>query len=571
MNIKNTFSLLFRKYSSVRVLSVLFVLFALLTIISVATAKSKKMPVISSVIPVVGQAGDTMVIRGSNFGATRDTNYVEIGGNRITASGYITWTENLIKLIIPANVQDGLVIVVTKSGKSKPGFFANEAGIPVALSPNIKKSLPVIDSVMPPSGSYGTLLTIKGSDFGASRGDGKVFFATNSDDSSLGSGQGELTADFDFSVIAASDRDFDYDYWSDTEIRVRIPDGASSGNIFVKTEKGKSNFVTQEILLPCGTKTYGQRKTYILQSNEDLDSIDTKNGTNITLRVPRPIAISWQPMVELTECKPEPVISEFRDTIIHQLELPRATSQSKQIRFSHDFVVASYSVQTEIKENVVKPFSEKTRLLYTVFTQPDELIKSDLSDVKAFAREIVGKEVNPYKQAKIIYDYITENYTLKKDLRKNDASPFDLLRLKKGDAYDFTIFYTTLLRSLSIPCVAEAGILVDADMKSQNHWWTEFYIEGFGWIPVDIALGMGMNYNSFRSVENPEKFYFGNLDSQHLIFSRGWNEIKHIISSKSKIVYRPKTYALQSIWEESSEGKVNYSSLWNTPIVLGLY
>lgn len=571
MNIKNTFSLLFRKYSSVRVLSVLFVLFALLTIISVATAKSKKMPVISSVIPVVGQAGDTMVIRGSNFGATRDTNYVEIGGNRITASGYITWTENLIKLIIPANVQDGLVIVVTKSGKSKPGFFANEAGIPVALSPNIKKSLPVIDSVMPPSGSYGTLLTIKGSDFGASRGDGKVFFATNSDDSSLGSGQGELTADFDFSVIAASDRDFDYDYWSDTEIRVRIPDGASSGNIFVKTEKGKSNFVTQEILLPCGTKTYGQRKTYILQSNEDLDSIDTKNGTNITLRVPRPIAISWQPMVELTECKPEPVISEFRDTIIHQLELPRATSQSKQIRFSHDFVVASYSVQTEIKENVVKPFSDKTRLLYTVFTQSDELIKSDLSDVKAFAREIVGKEVNPYKQAKIIYDYITENYTLKKDLRKNDASPLDLLRSKKGDAYDFTIFYTTLLRSLSIPCVAEAGILVDADMKSQNHWWTEFYIEGFGWIPVDIALGMGMNYNSFRSVENPEKFYFGNLDSQHLIFSRGWNEIKHIISSKSKIVYRPKTYALQSIWEESSEGKVNYSSLWNTPIVLGLY
>ena len=49
------------------------------------------------------------------------------------------------------------------------------------------------------------------------------------------------------------------------------------------------------------------------------------------------------------------------------------------------------------------------------------------------------------------------------------------------------------------------------------------------------------------------------------------NVIKQTISQNSKIVYRPKTYALQSIWEESSEGNVNYSSLWNDPIVLGLY
>ena len=72
-------------------------------------------------------------------------------------------------------------------------------------------------------------------------------------------------------------------------------------------------------------------------------------------------------------------------------------------------------------------------------------------------------------------------------------------------------------------------------------------------------------------IENPNEFYFGNLDSQHIAFSRGINEIKQTMSAKNKIVYRPKTYALQSIWEESSEGNVNYSSLWNTPVVLGLY
>ncbi|MBR1722695.1 MAG: IPT/TIG domain-containing protein, partial [Treponema sp.] len=93
---KYVFSILFRKYSFFRVLSYAFLIAAVLAIISLATVRTKKIPIISSIVPLVGHAGDTMVIRGSNFGNSRGTNYVEIGGNRITASSYINWTENLI-------------------------------------------------------------------------------------------------------------------------------------------------------------------------------------------------------------------------------------------------------------------------------------------------------------------------------------------------------------------------------------------------------------------------------------------------------------------------------------------
>lgn len=578
---KNIFSLLFRKYSFFRVLSYVFVIAFALSAISVATVKSKKIPVIASVIPVVGSAGDTMVIRGSNFGAIRGTNYVEIGGNRITASGYITWTENMIKLTIPSNVQDGLVIVSTKAGKSKPGFFANEAGIPVAVQKNIKTLQPVITSVTPPSGSCGTLITITGSDFGTARGASKVIFTANREEpaygGTLGSGQGELAADFDFGIISAGESDYDYESWSDSEIKVRIPDGAATGSIYVETDKGKSNLINEEIKLSAGEKSYTSRKTYILQLNSDIDSIDTKNGTNITLRVPRPAVFPRQPMVELTECSPEPVISDYKNTVIHQLELQKATSQSKKIRFSHNFVVSAYSIQSQINENLVKPYSQalKSRILFKSATSQDALIQSANPEVQKFANDILAQDgkagANPYKKAKLIYDYLIHEYKIKPELRKSDASPLELLKSKKGDAYDMAIFYTTLLRALEIPANPIAGILVDSEMKSQPHWWTEFYIEGFGWLPVDIALGMGMKYNSFKPVENTAEFYFGNLDGQHIAFSRGWNEIRQTISQNSKIVYRPKTYAFQSIWEESSEGNVNYSSLWNTPIVLGLY
>jgi len=575
--LKTIFSLLFRKYSFFRVLSYIFIIVAALSVISVATVKSKKIPIITSVVPVVGQAGDIMVIRGSNFGAIRGTNYVEIGGNRITASGYINWTENMIKLTVPSNVQDGLVIVVTKSGKSKPGFFANVAGIPVAVPKNIKTLQPVITEITPSSGSYGTLLTIKGSDFGTARGASKVVFTANAEESTLGTGQGELTADFDFSIISASESDYDYEYWSDSEIRVRIPDGATTGNIYVETEKGKSNLVNEEIKLAAGTKSYDTRKTYILQINSDIDSIDTKNGTNITLRIPRPIALSWQPMVELTECSPEPVISDYKNTVIHQIQLKKATSKSEKIRFSHNFVVSTYALRTQINEKAVKPYSKeiKSRILFKNSIKANDLIQSKNEEVKNFAKEIIthnGKEEqNPYKQAKLIYDYLVQNYKIRDELRKSDASPLDLLKSKKGDAYDLAIFYTTLLRAIEIPSQPIAGILVDSEMQTQAHWWTEFYIEGFGWLPVDISLGMGLPYKAFRPAENNAEFYFGNLDGQHIAFSKGLNEIKQTISQNSKIVLRPKSYALQTIWEESSEGNVNYSSLWNDPIVLGLY
>ena len=556
-------------------LSYICVIAIALAVISVATVKSKKGPVIDSVIPVVGAPGDTMIIRGSNFGASRGTNYVEIGGNRITASGYVNWTDSFIKIILPSNVQDGLVIVVTHSGKSKPGFFANETGIPIAVPSDTKTSLPTIASISPAQGSYGTMLTITGSDFGSVRGSSKVYFTANVEESAragaLGSGQGELTADFDFSLIAASEADFDYESWSDSEIHVRIPDGAASGSVFVATEKGKSNLFTTEVVLPVGKKSYTTRKTYILQVNADIDSVDTKKGTALTLRVPRPLITSWQPMVELTECSPEPVIADYKNTVIHQIELQKASSKSEKIRFTHNFVVSSYAVQTEINARAVKPYTQKNRVLFKSATTADALIQSAHADIIALAQEIVGKEANPYLQAKHIYDYLLQNYTIRAELRKADLSPLDLLKTKKGDAYDVAIFYTTLLRALGIPAQPISGILVDSEMKSRAHWWTEFYLEGFGWVPVDVALGMNLPYKAFRPVEDVSAFYFGNLDSQHVAFSKGWSEIKQTISQNSKIVYRPKTYALQSIWEESSEGNVNYSSLWNDPIVLGLY
>ncbi len=501
-----------------------------------------------------------MIITGNNFGNQRNTSsYVKVGESVITSSGYRSWTNNQIKILLPSNVQDGLVVVVTKAGKSKPGFFANEVGIPVEVPPDTKTSMPVITSVSPETATPGTLLCLNGTNFGTIRNNAKVWFTAAYDEQS----QTE-----DSSLIAASEDNFDYEYWSDSEIHIRIPDGASSGQVFVETQKGKSNFSYLEIKSPAGKKSFSGKKTYLIQLNVDIENINSRSNTTLNLRVPHPPVTASQPVAELSEVSPEPVFSHYQNTSIHQLEFAKAGT--KKIRFNHSYVLEEYSVTTEINPKAVKPFLETGRVLYKTFTEPDELIKSDDDDFTALASSIVKRETNPYFKAKLIYSWMLENYTLLPDLRKTGSPAKDLVTKKIGDAYDFAVIYTTLLRSCNIPAVPVCGILVDSELKSRNHWWTQFYLENFGWVPVDISLAAGLDYKPFKPLENPAEFYFGNLDSQHITFSTGYNDLKTSLAN-SHTVSRERTYSLQSIWEESSTGTVNYSSLWNDPVVVGIY
>ncbi len=560
MKATDIFKILFRKYPVFRVFSVILVIFIVLTAISGITLQARKIPEIYTVNPPVGAPGDMMIITGENFGDIRNpSDYVEVGGSKITASGYLGWEDTQIKLILPPNVQDGLVIVSTKTGKSKPSFFANAAGIPVEVLPDTKTSLPVITQLSAEKAAPGSLLIISGTNFGTIRSNAQVFFTAGWETNS------EQTEEIP--CIAASEDNYDYEYWSDSEIHIRVPDGAVSGQIYVQTEKGKSNLSYLEISLPAGTKEYKDKKTYLIQLNADIEDINSRSNTTLSLRIPRPPVMARQPAAYIAECRPEPVFESYQNTIIHQFELSKAGS--KKLRFNHSFVVDEYALTTSINPKYVKPFTDKSRVLYTTFTSPDSLIKSDDEEYVKLAASIVKNETNPYLEAKLVYEYLLNTFKLV-SVRKPGSDPKDLLKDKSGDAYDFAVTFTALLRALKIPAIPVSGILVDVDLKAVSHWWSEFYLENFGWVPVDPAMGLKMEYKAFKTIEDPFQFYFGNIDSQHIVFSRGYNELKPTLSN-SNIVYKERTFALQSIWEESSSGKVNYSSLWNDPVIAGIY
>lgn len=568
MNSSGKFSYSFRRYPLLRCAIGVFIIAVILSSIFLINNKTKPIPEIYSVNPPVGSPGDVVLIRGKNFGDIRDMSYVEIAGAKLTASSYISWADDCIKLVLPATVQDGLVIVGTKDLRSKPALFANEVDIPVPVPVIQQVSKPVITFLSSEKVNVGEVLVIQGNNFGDVKNQSKVLFTV--DYTNLDEAEYKNITMLTENMIPANEDDFDYLSWSNTEIKVYVPDGASSGVIVVDTEKEKSDPKPITINKDAGVKKFNNKKIYLVQYSADIADVVTTDVSTITLRCPIPFEMSSQPEVQITETTPTPILMNYQNNLIHQITKSR--NNTPKTVFTQTFVLPVYEVTTNVNLDKIGTYKETNKSLMANAARPDNLVPSNDEDVIVLSKKIVGREKNPWRKAKLIYNYMCENFEIQSKIRKNDDNPLDLLKTSKGDAYDFAVIYTALLRAADIPALTDGGVLVGADLMTQSHWWTEFYIDRVGWIPVDPALGAGLEYKKWSDsgIESEKDYYFGNIDSHHITFSRGWNQLKPF-SADNKIVQHPRSFALQSIWEESNENTAKYSSYWGVPVVKGVY
>jgi len=572
----NLFSYTLRKPPIARLFAIVLAIAAGVVLLLFFTRSVSRKPLLNEISPSVGAPGDYLSLRGQNFGPSRGFSYVELCGNRLTESSYVSWQDDLIKVIVPGNTEDGLVYVVTRAGKSNPEFFANELAIPVEMPENPMFSIPIISELSLSEAAPGQVLSITGRNFGSSRGESNVYFTTyrNSEreekipDIMENGMESEHKSYSGF--VSPSEADFDFEYWSDNEIHVRVPDGATSGSVFVSTSEGRSSLQPFIIKSRGGKKNMTSQHTYLVQVGADFNNIKGNNDAAVTIHLPRPVTYAWQPQAVLTESVPGPAIMEYRGASIFQIAPADKTSAKNSEGARQNFVVTSCGVECEIYKDYIMPFKEKDRMLYKTYTRADEIIPSNKKAVLDLLPQIIFQVKNPYRQAELIYDYFVANYSVLPKVRNGDSDPLDLIKRKKGDAYDFAVLYAALLRAAGVPCRMLSGILIDADKHSKNHWWNEFYLEGFGWVPVDTAVAAGLDFKAFQGEEDYAKPCFGNLDAQRVAFSLNYKVLKQSLLS-NKTVSIPRSFAMQSIWEESSADVEGYSSYWIVPAVLGIY
>ena len=161
-------------------------------------------PYLTNISPTSVETGDRLTLRGGNFGSRRGTGYVVFFSSvRPSGADYVSWSDRRIVVEVPDGARSGNVQVTTSNGTSGTKRLTVE-----------RKSLQ-ITSISPNRVRYGQVITIRGTAFGANRGASRVIFHGGT-------------------IPNASQ----YLLWSDTQIRVRVPSGARTGNVQVVATNG---------------------------------------------------------------------------------------------------------------------------------------------------------------------------------------------------------------------------------------------------------------------------------------------------------------------------------------------
>ncbi len=149
--------------------------------------------------------------------------------------------------------------------------------------------------------------------------------------------------------------------------------------------------------------------------------------------------------------------------------------------------------------------------------QPDVLVPVTGLPADLAVKVTQGK-TQPLDKARAIYDYVFT--TMKYDKTGTGWGHGDVLYAcdaRKGNCTDFHSLFIAMARSQGIPARFEIGFPLPPDKHSAEiagyHCWSDFYIDGKGWIPVDIS----------EAWKHPEKhdYFFGSHDVNRVQFSMG--------------------------------------------------
>jgi transglutaminase-like putative cysteine protease len=149
--------------------------------------------------------------------------------------------------------------------------------------------------------------------------------------------------------------------------------------------------------------------------------------------------------------------------------------------------------------------------------QPDVLVP--VTGLPAdLAVKVTQGLTQPLDEARAIYDYVFT--TMRYDKTGTGWGHGDVLYAcdaKKGNCTDFHSLFIAMARSQGIPARFEIGFPLPPDKHSAEiagyHCWSDFWIDGKGWIPVDIS-------EAWKHQEKRD-YFFGSHDVNRIQFSMG--------------------------------------------------
>ncbi len=174
-------------------------------------------------------------------------------------------------------------------------------------------------------------------------------------------------------------------------------------------------------------------------------------------------------------------------------------------------------------ENLRKDFANleaKTATLdpeVEMYLKPDRLVPVT-EQIRKWAMEVTRGRKTDSEKARAIYDYTIA--TMKYDKGGKGWGRGDIIYAcdeKRGNCTDFHAVFIGFCRAVGIPARFAIGFPLPEQRGAGEipgyHCWAEFYLKGYGWVPVDAS----------EAWKRPEKkeYFFGGHDENRIQFSIG--------------------------------------------------
>jgi transglutaminase-like putative cysteine protease len=198
------------------------------------------------------------------------------------------------------------------------------------------------------------------------------------------------------------------------------------------------------------------------------------------------------------------------------LEVPAAKGAGpREVRVS--FEVTRHEHRVMLEAHPVTAQSGLTSPDLQRFLQPDRRVPLQGVIAELSRQETRGIQ-DPLAKARAIYDYVIA--TMRYDKSGTGWGNGDAIwacTAKRGNCTDFHSLFIGMIRSAGIPARFEIGFPLPADQHDGvvpgYHCWAEFYVEPYGWIPVDAS----------EAWKHPDKkdYFFGAHDDNRVQFTVG--------------------------------------------------
>ncbi|HEX4961724.1 MAG TPA: transglutaminase domain-containing protein [Thermoanaerobaculia bacterium] len=221
-------------------------------------------------------------------------------------------------------------------------------------------------------------------------------------------------------------------------------------------------------------------------------------------------------VTEVTAPFPHEVLKEPRygNSILH------LTATDPQV---HEFDV-SMKIHVRRKEYLhnafasLKPDAKGGRpAAVAQWLKPDHLVPVD-DRIRGIAKEVTQGKKGDLAKARAIYDYVVDNMAYDKSgTGWGNGDIKWACDEKRGNCTDFHALFIGLNRAVGIPAKFAIGFPLPPEHGQGDvagyHCWAEFYLDGYGWVPVDAS----------EARKHPEKrdYFFGAHDENRVQFSLG--------------------------------------------------